>query len=100
MGNKRQQCLTRLRLVFTGGSPFRVLRYMRSYTSLKVREFDAVLDPNEAYFIRRLAPFVQKYATEAFVKMRVTELVVGAPRCRENAKAFLQTLEYSLNVFS
>jgi hypothetical protein len=89
MGIKKRQCLTRLKLVFAGGSPFRVLRYMRSCTSLKVLEIDAVLDPNEDYWIRRMAPFVRKNtaiktsienAIEAFVTMTATELVFGTPR--------------------
>jgi len=89
MGIKKRQCLTRLKLVFAGGSPFRVLRYMRSCTSLKVLEIDAVLDPNEDYWIRRMAPFARKNtaiktsienAIEAFVTMTATELVLGTRR--------------------
>lgn len=88
MGIKKRQCLMRLRLVFAGGSPFRVLRYMRSCTSLKVLEIDAVLDLHADYGFDEKAPWVQtntvikagmENAIEAFVSMTATELALQPP---------------------
>jgi len=89
MGIKKRQCLTRLKLVFAGGWPFRVLRYMRSCTSLKVLEIDDVLNLDEEYWIRRMPPSFRKNTTikigientiEAFVTTTATELAFGIPR--------------------
>lgn len=88
-GIKKRHCLTRLKPVFTGGSPFRVLRYPRSCTSLKVLEIDVVLGPHADSRVYTVVPQVQRNTAirtsienviEAFVTMTATEPAFATPR--------------------